>query len=148
VNCGFGGSRTDDVLYYAQRILQPLRPTRIVYYCGSNDVATTRPATTVLENFKSFVSVVKRELPGTKIYFISENVSPKRMKVGDEMLKVNTTVSAWVKTVSGVYYIDATPGLFDTEGKPKVELFVKDGVHLNPEGNKIWMGNITKGLEQ
>ena len=37
-------------------------------------------------------------------------------------------------------------GLFNSDGTPKADLFLKDGVHLNDDGYKIWQAHIAKAL--
>ena len=146
VNRGFGGSKTDDVLYYARRILTPLKPTRIVYFCGSNDLAGKRPAEVPLANFKSFVELVRKDFPGCKVYYVAANAAPKRGPFAAEFDKLNAQVAAWAAQTKDVKFIDGRGGLFDAEGKPFVNLFLKDGVHLTPEGNKIWSAHIAEAL--
>jgi lysophospholipase L1-like esterase len=146
VNRGFGGSRSDDILYYASRILTPLRPTRIVYYCGGNDLASKRSAEIVIENFKLFVAVVRRELPAAEIYFVAQNITPKRAVYANGDREINQTIAAWAGTVPGVHYLDAQAGLLDSNGNPRPELFVKDGIHLNEDGYRIWRANIEREL--
>jgi lysophospholipase L1-like esterase len=146
VNRGFGGSRTDDVLYYAHRLLAPLKPSRIVYYCGTNDLASKRPASTVLANFEAFVTAARQESPGVEIFFLAANVTPKRTMFSSGYRQVNQEVAAWARTVPGVHFVDSTVGLVNDKGQPKPELFVKDGIHLNEQGYKIWRGNIERAL--
>lgn len=146
INRGFGGSRTDDVLYYAHRLLAPLKPARIVYYCGTNDLASKRPAATVLANFEAFVTAARQESPGVEILFLAANVTPKRTIFASGYRQVNAEVAQWARTVPGVHFVDSTVGLVDAKGQPKPELFVKDGIHLNEQGYKIWRGNIERAL--
>lgn len=146
VNRGFGGSKSDDVLYYAKRILAPLKPTRIVYYCGSNDLAAKRPASTVTENFKLFVKLVRTFDPDVKIYFIAENAGPKRVPFTKAFDETNEMVKAYCAKTPNLTFIDARDGLFNDDGSPKAELFLKDGVHLNDAGYQIWMKHIKAAL--
>lgn len=146
INRGFGGSRSDDVLYYAHRLLAPLKPTRIVYYCGTNDLASKRPAATVVANFEAFVTAARQESPGVEIFFLAANVTPKRTIFATGYRQVNQEVAKWAATVPGVHYVDATVGLVDDKGMPKGDLFVKDGIHLNEQGYKIWRANIERAL--
>jgi lysophospholipase L1-like esterase len=146
VNRGFGGSKTDDLLYYAKRILAPLKPTRIVYYCGSNDLAAKRTPEVVLANFKTFVAMARAMVPNIPVYFIAENAGPKRVPFTTAFEKTNNDVRRWASQTPGVYFIDARDGLFNADGSPKANLFLKDGVHLNDDGYKIWQAHITKAL--
>jgi len=146
VNRGFGGSHTDDLLYYARRILQPLQPARIVCYCGGNDVDQGRPAETIAANIQAFMKVVRQDFPGVKVYYFATNYTPKRAKRAGVIRDVNQAVQRWAQTTSDVIYVDAMTGLLDAEGNPMATLFLKDGIHLNADGYRIWQANITKAL--
>ena len=147
VNRGFGGSRTDDILYYAHRILSPLAPKRIVYYCGGNDIDRKRSPDIAVGNVKVFAAQVRSEFPGVKIYFVSTNYTPKRAPITNNIRLMNEAIEAWAKTQSDIFYIYAMDGLIDGNNKANPKLFMPDGVHLNPDGNKIWMVNISRELE-
>lgn len=146
VNRGFGGSCTDDVLYYARRILAPLRPARIVYCCGSNDLAGKRSPESVVENFKRFVAIAREISPKVTVSFVAMNAAPVRAAFAAKFDRANKSIADWAARTPGVFFIDARPGLFDEKGNAIESLFLKDRLHLNPPGNKIWSANIAKGL--
>lgn len=147
INRGFGGSRTNDLLYYEHRILDPLKPSRIVYFCGSNDLASKWSPQTAFENFKQFVVAARQISPGVKIYYLAANAAPVRSQYKAQFDELNRDVAKWAPTTTDVFFIDARPGLFDENGKAIESLFAKDRLHLNEQGNKIWMENIRGGLK-
>ena len=98
-------------------------------------------------NIKLFVDQARKEFPGVKIYIISTNYTPKRAPNTKYVRIMNEAIEAWTKTETDVYYIYAMDGLIDENNKANPKLFVSDGVHLNPDGNKIWMVNISRELE-
>ena len=146
VNRGFGGSKSDDLLFYEKRILKPLQPRQIVYYCGGNDVDKKRSADVVISNIQSFIQVARKDFPGVKIYYVATNYTPKRIAMTNTVRQINRTMEQWAKSTTDVIYIDAMPGLVDDEDKAIPQLFVKDGVHLNASGYRIWQSNITMGM--
>src|SRR5215472_3126911 len=77
-NRAFGGARTWEVLYYADRIVLPYKPRIIVYYCGSNDIGDGEGAEEIAANFAAFAAKVAAVLPETRIFFVSINKAPRR----------------------------------------------------------------------
>jgi hypothetical protein len=45
INRGFGGSRLNDVVYYAPRLVVAYRPRAVVLFAGTNDLAGSKPKT-------------------------------------------------------------------------------------------------------
>lgn len=140
INRGFGGSRTDDVLHYVDRIVTPYRPRAVVYYAGDNDLgrdAAPTPAT-VADNFKRFVERVREGGAGVPVYFISIKPSPKRMGRWPSMAQANRLVESFAAAQDDVTYLDVASGMLDAEGNVRHELFSADGVHMNAEGYALW----------
>jgi hypothetical protein len=75
VKCGFGGSRTEDVLYYFDRIVKPYPYQKIVLYCGINDVNASVPFDTILQNINAFADITRAVLPDCQILLLSNSVS-------------------------------------------------------------------------
>src|SRR5271168_4341116 len=49
INRGFGGSQISDVVYYADRIVMPYQPRRVVLFAGSNDLDAGKTPEQVFE---------------------------------------------------------------------------------------------------
>ena len=138
MNRGFGGSEISDSVYYANRIVIPYKPKIIVFYAGDNDLAAGKTPDQVCEDFKQFVKVVHEALPETRIVFISIKPSIARWKIYDKGQKANELIAASMKDKKFVAYVDVTKPMLDSNGEPRKELFVKDGLHMNDEGYRIW----------
>src|SRR5688500_6860726 len=78
INRGFGGSTIRDSIRYAERIVIPYQPKRIVLYAGDNDIAQGKTAEQVFADFKEFVTTVRGKLPGVRVDFIAIKPSIKR----------------------------------------------------------------------
>ena len=129
-NRAFGGSRTWEVLAYADKIVLPYKPRIIVYYCGSNDVGSGASAAEVAANFRAFVDKVGAKLPETRIYFVSINKAPEKQHLWKVVDEANSRVRAYAKENPRLGYIDVNPALFDAAGKPRLELYQEDQLHL------------------
>lgn len=71
LNRGFGGSEAGDVGQFAERIVVPYKPPVVVFYAGDNDLAAGKTPAQVLDAFRSFVATMHRELPSTRVVFVS-----------------------------------------------------------------------------
>lgn len=147
INRGFGGSQIADSVRYAGRIVTPYKPRVIVFYAGDNDIASGRPPERVAADFQAFVAKVRAALPKTRIVFIAIKPSNARWKLIDKIREANRLIRQSAAKEEGVEFVDVEPVMLGPDGKPKAELFKKDGLHLNDEGYKLWSGLVRKQVE-
>lgn len=140
LNRGFGGSRTDDVLHYMDRLVTAYRPQAVVYYAGDNDLGRDRVPTpqSVSENFRRFVERMRTEGQGVPVYFVSIKPSPQRMPRWPAMAEANRLVEAYAARQDDVTYLDVASPMLDERGQVRPELFSEDGVHMNERGYALW----------
>jgi len=138
INRGFGGSQISDSVEFAPRIVIPCRPKIIVFYAGDNDIAAGKTPRTLLKDFKAFAKIVHRNLPDTPIIFISIKPSIQRWKLIGQIREANKLIRAFIATDKRLRYLDVEPPMLGDDGKPRPELFVADGLHLNDAGYKLW----------
>lgn len=138
INRGFGGSEIADSIHFADRIILKHQPAVILLYAGDNDISRGKSAETVTADFPKFVSVVRKELPKVEIAFIAIKPSIKCWALADEIQEANKAVAAICKEDDRLIYIDIFKPMIGQDGKPRPELFLKDGLHLNKEGYRLW----------
>ena len=138
INRGFGGSHIADSTDFAGRILHPYKPRQIVLYAGDNDVAAGKSPETVLADFKKFVKAVHTKLPKARISYISIKPSLSRWKLSEKMAKANALVRGDCAKDKRLDYIDIWQPMLGGDGKPKPDLFLGDGLHLNAKGYALW----------
>ncbi|MEJ2701664.1 MAG: SGNH/GDSL hydrolase family protein [Sedimentisphaerales bacterium] len=138
INRGFGGSQISDVNYYANRIVLPYEPKVIVFYAGDNDIAAGKNAEQVFGDYRKFARLVRRRLPDTRIIFISIKPSGSRWSLWPIMKRANAMIDAFSEKDARLFYFDGATPLLDGQGKPDLELFRGDQLHLNPKGYEIW----------
>src|SRR5262245_12586451 len=80
INRGFGGSQIADTVHFAPRIILKHQPRMVLLYAGDNDLAAGRTPEQVLADFKALVQVVHKELPKTRVAFLSIKPSLARWK--------------------------------------------------------------------
>jgi len=138
VNRGFGGSAIADSVEHADRILIPLEPRIVVFYAGDNDVASGKAPEKVCDDFKAFTKKVHDKLPKARIVYISIKPSIARWKLWDKMQAANKLIEACCKADERLAFLDVGPPMLGDDGKPKPDLFGKDGLHLSPAGYELW----------
>ena len=147
VNHGFGGSEVSDSLHFFDRIVTPLRPPMIVLYAGDNDIAKGKTAEIVHRDFTSFAKKVQKSLPAeSKVAFVAIKPSIKRWNLAEEMDKANQLIAKDCAADERLEFVDIWKPMLGEDGKPKPELFAKDGLHLNDEGYKLWTSIVNKTL--
>jgi len=138
INRGFGGSEMVDAARYAARIVVPYSPRIVVLYEGDNDIGRGVTPDKVEGEFERFVEVVRDALPQARIVVIAVKPSLLRWAVYDNMKKANALMRAYIDTHKGLEYVEVGPPMLATDGKPRPELFVPDGLHMTAEGYKLW----------
>ena len=137
-NRGFGGSQIADSNHFAERIVHPYKPRQIVLYAGDNDVAAGKSPETVLADFQQFVKTVHGKLPKARVSFISIKPSLSRWKLSGKMARANSLVSDACGKDKRLDYIDIWQPMLGDDGRPKPDLFLGDGLHLNAKGYALW----------
>jgi len=146
INRGFGGSHIADSVHFAKRIVLPYKPRQIVLYAGDNDVASGKSPETVLADFQQFVKIVHAKLPKTLISFISIKPSLSRWKLSRKMAKANELVHGACVKDERLGYIDIWKPMLGDNRKPKTDLFVQDGLHINDKGYALWVSIVRPHL--
>lgn len=137
INRAFGGSTTRNQLMYMDQLVLARRPSRIVYYCGDNDLAGRKKPEVVLGNFRRFCERVHAVLPATKIYFVSIKLSERREAMADNISLTNALVRLYVRDdYDRLRFIDINQALCDSSDRPIEAFFQSDHLHLNAEGYK------------
>lgn len=138
INRGFGGSHIIDSVHFADRIILKHRPQTVVFYAGDNDVAAGKSPEQVLRDFRRLVALVHESLPKTKIAFVAIKPSISRWKLAEPMQAANALIAAECQTDDRLSYVDVWKPMLGEDGKPRRELFVKDGLHLSHAGYQLW----------
>lgn len=140
VNRGFGGSQMSHLVHFARRIVLPQRPTAVVVYAGDNDLdaSTGKTPEDVYEDFREFVAIVHAELPDTRIYFLA--IKPSKLRWGrwPEMRSANERIADWTESDPRLAYLDVAAPLLGPDGRPRDDVFLFDGLHLNETGYAAW----------
>jgi lysophospholipase L1-like esterase len=145
INRGFGGSELRDSTFYADRIVIPYAPRQIVVYAGENDLQAGRTPQQVAADFRVFVERIRRDLPKTRIAYISNKPSPLRAGLLEAQRQANALIEAEAGRLR-VDYIDVFTSMLDANGQPREELFIEDRLHMNRTGYELWRQKVAPYL--
>jgi hypothetical protein len=144
LNQSIYGARMSTIFVAMDKLIVPLNPKIIVYYCGSNDINVGAEAFDILSSFETFISAVKNKLPSTMVYFVSINKAPQKIDKWDIIDDANQMIKNYCNNIDELYFIDINPP-FLIDGQPRTDLYLSDGLHLKPEGYQE-LNNIIKPI--
>ncbi len=144
---GFGGSTTEDALYYFNRMITPYNPSVIILAEGSNDLARGVSPEAVVESTREFIENTASVLPDCRVIILSIKVSVARKKVVGTVLTTNEMLQEMVHEYDNAEYVDVVTEMMTEEGKVRGDIFSADSLHMNNSGYEIWTRILTPVLK-
>ena len=139
LNRGFGGSEISDAIKYVDRVVLRYQPSQVVFYSGDNDLNGGKTPARVAADYKAFVNAIHAKLPQTRIVIMSIKPSLARWALVEKMRDTNRLVQEMVaKDPKRLAYVDVFTPMIGSDGRPRPELFVSDGLHMTRAGYAIW----------
>ncbi len=146
-NHGFGGSNDIDLMARAKSLLYPYQPRVLVVQSGSNDFSLGLTAADVCANKDRMYTIFREKLPDTPFVVMSMLPLPGRAEHWPDSSAVNEHLRLYCQTHDNMVYADATYTMLNQDGAFRPELFRKDGIHLNRNGQKLWGALIKTAIE-
>lgn len=149
INRGFGGSSLPDVIRYAPDIILPYKPKQVVIYCGENDFAAAQSIVpdTVVGRLIRLFHLIRTHYPKIPIAYVSMKPSPSRLHLMPKFEEANKKIKAFLNHYHRTSYINVYKKMLDRSGRPFPHIFLKDSLHMNAEGYKIWQKKIAPVLK-
>ena len=147
-NHGFGGSTDKDLVERADTLLYPYAPAVVFFQTGSNDYVsldgTDEEKVEVCMAYKKFMfETFHEKLPEAKFVVMSGLLLPGRSQYTALTQKINDALEELCAEYDYMIFVDAEEMTFDGSAY-RSELFIKDGIHLNHEGQLIWRDGYIK----
>ena len=146
LNRGFGGSRMDDVLRYADRVVFRYRPRTIVLYEGDNDLQDGRSPARVAGDVAEFLQRVRLTLPLTRVLCLAVKPSPSRWALVEKVRQTNALLEAVVSRDTMATYVDVFTPMLGADGRPRADLYGPDSLHMTPAGYAVWRQLVAPAL--
>ncbi|MEM1184446.1 MAG: GDSL-type esterase/lipase family protein [Planctomycetota bacterium] len=146
VQRGFGGSQLHHLIAHFDRIVAPYRPSGIVLWMGTNDLALGKSPETLVSELKHFVEKARSVNPEVHVFYLGVIYTPKHSAPRDVLDESNARIAAFAKANRGVHYIDL-PGAFKAmPSEAWNEMFV-DPRHVNRAGYNVWTSLLRPSVE-
>lgn len=137
VNRGFGGSTSEQALYYYGRVIKPLAPRALVWYEGDNDIcAGYSPEEIFLLSERVFAWAAK-DFPGIRIYILPPKSCPSREALIPQYEQVRVLLGRFAEKTENVFYIDYLDMLYENgvrENRLRRDIYLDDMLHFNDRG--------------
>ena len=151
---GYGGAHYYDIIHFTNRLVSPHKVKAIAIFVanditgkenGINNQTVNRDLSPkeVLRLVKFVTKEIRKSNEKVPIFFIETTPTSKRWKVWDKISKANDLIENYTSKYENLYYINTRSFYIGSDGMPNDSLFVKDKLHLNREGYKLW-GKIIK----
>ncbi|MBB5040186.1 GDSL-type esterase/lipase family protein [Prosthecobacter dejongeii] len=148
LNRGFGGSVANDLIVHFDTVVARHEPKLVVTYTGSNDINAKLTPQEALADYTRFLDLVHTRLPQTRVIVTSVKIGEKRLAQMPQVHELNRLLQAWIQGKDWVRYVDTTSYLADEKGHPIRKYYVKDLLHLSPEGYAMWTKLLTPVLKE
>lgn len=145
---GFGGAKLNDVVHYAERLVNAYQPRAVVVFVGTNDIepAASKSPQVLLASYQAFVGKVRVSQPDLPIFYIGITPSPRRWAVWPIAQSTNRLIEAWSAADPNLHFIDTSDALLASNGEPDEDNYLFDGLHLSKRGYRIWREIIRQRL--
>lgn len=138
---GFGGSKSTDVLRYADRYIQK-HDFRAVIYFVANDITGNESYDNspeqVRDYFRDFILKIRSYHADAPIFIIAITPTNSRWSVWPQIRQSNELIAQLCDEHNGVLFIPTEDLFLGPDGMPKAELFVSDQLHMSEAGYAIW----------
>ena len=147
LNRGFGGTQIQDAVQHIERLVLRHTPATVIFYAGDNDLSAGRTPQQVLTDFQAFAGRVHAALPSTRIAFIGIKPSLARWALIEKVRDANRLVRDACDRDDRLGFVDVDGPMLGWDGKPRADLFIKDGLHLSAKGYALWNVLVAPFLE-
>ncbi len=140
LNRAFGGATLLDMIRYKDQNLLNYHPSKIVLYCGENDVASSDKVDgkEVFQRFKTLFDIIRKQYPEVPFVFISIKPCLLRWSMKDRMMDANQRISSFLSHKKKTTFVDIWDAMLEN-GEPKKDIFREDNLHMNAKGYAIWI---------
>ena len=138
INRGFGGSEVSDSLRYVDQLILKHQPSVVVLYAGDNDIDGGKSPEIVVDDYQKLRSRIHSSLPYTRLVFIAIKPSIARWELVDKMREANSRIREISQSDLRLDFVDIDSPMIGEDSRPRGELFIEDGLHLDEKGYELW----------
>jgi hypothetical protein len=150
VRRGYGGSKYCDVALYTPQLIRGLKFQAAAVFVA-NDITGSELDKTpeeIARLAKIVVESIRSERPDAPVLLISITATPSRFKHWPRIEQANRALQRLSDELPGVSFLETQSAYLTPEGQPKPEYFVKDMLHQNADGYRVWGGLVRSKLNE
>lgn len=151
INRGFGGASLPEVIYYYDDVIKKHNPSMMVVYCDI-DVERGRSPDVAVDAFKELINKVEGDFPEIPIMLLSMKPTLVDDIIGADIRKnkmiTNQKLIEYSNSKDNLHYVDITTPMMKADGKLRSDIFIADGMHLNPLGYTLWDPVMRREIEK
>ena len=137
INSGFGGSKASDLLFYLDELVLQYKPAKVFIYEGDNDIANFKSKREILKDFDQIIGKILADRADTEIVLIAAKPSLARWHLKGKYRKLNRNFRKIAKKSASIAYANVWDVMLEKR-KVRDDIFLKDGLHMNSQGYKLW----------
>ncbi len=120
-------------------------PAIVFFQTGSNDYVSLKGTSAekvaaCMDYKKQMFAEIHKQLPVAKLVVMSGLLLPGRSEYRELTEEINRVLAALCEKTDYLWFVDASAMTWGGQGYAD-ELFIKGGIHLNHEGQLLWMRN-------
>lgn len=139
LNRGFGGAHISDMNHYLERVLLRYEPSRVIFYCGTNDVWDKKPPEQVEADFNELRQRLFERSPEAELIVLAIRPSPARKSILAIERAMNERFRGIAEADERITYLSGSADRFIRDDETfDHSLFVEDGLHMSAKGYAIW----------
>lgn len=140
INRGFGGASLPEVMYYYDDVIKRHNPSMMIVYCDI-DVEGGKSPEFAVDAFKQLIAKVEQDFSDIPVLILSMKPTLVDDILGRDVrankLITNQQLIEYAESKNNVHYVDITTPMI-VDGKLRSDIFIDDGMHLNPLGYTLW----------
>ena len=100
----------------------------------------------MVNDCNNLVQLILKKYPKVQLAFVSLKPSLEREEMIPQIIETNLLLSKYVIGELNAQFINVFGQMITMDNRPKPELYLSDGLHLNKKGYAIWSEVIKKSL--
>lgn len=137
LNTGFGGSQAVDLLYHLEPLVLRFKPKKVFIYEGDNDIWSKKKSKEIITTTEKIIEEIHKKNANTNIVLVAAKPSLSRWKLRRKYQRLNREFQKLSENNPRLSYVDVWSPMLDGR-KPKTDIFIEDGLHMNQKGYDIW----------
>lgn len=149
-NRGIGGDVSRGLLYRWREDVLDLNPRAIVILIGGNDLSTLSDPAVVEHNLGMMIDMARAQNPKVPIVLcqLPPRDDPKAPIKPGSLADLNARIAHVAEGKENMAVIDLYTPLAEADGRPKVEFFGADKLHMAAPAYKVWADLLRPAFEK